>query len=68
MTYRSVAEAVVREYGASMIWNVPDRHLEYPLIQYRETDYRFLLRLLSHLQAGITVVDAGAGILSLIHI
>ena len=62
MTYRSVAEAVVREYGASMTWNAPDRHLEYPLIQYRETDYRFLLRLLSHLQAGITVVDAGAGI------
>lgn len=62
MTYREVAETVTREYGASLTWDAPDRHLECPLVQHRETDYQFLTRLLSHLQEGITAGDAGAGI------
>ena len=62
MTYRDVAKMVIQEYGASMIWNAPDRKLEYPLIQYRETDYQFLARLLSHLHDGITAGDFQAGI------
>lgn len=62
MTYHDVAQIVARGYGASLIWNAPDRQLGHPLIQHRETDYQFLARLLSHLQEGITAGDFSAGI------
>ncbi|MDE7478836.1 MAG: phage late control D family protein, partial [Lachnospiraceae bacterium] len=57
MTYRDIAQTILREYGAFLIWNASDKQLEYPLIQYKETDYQFLMRILSHLQEGITAGD-----------
>lgn len=56
-TYKEVAEAVVQEYGADMVWNLPDKTLEQPLIQFKETDYCFLKRILSHLKGGIIPED-----------
>ena len=62
MTYRDVAESVVREYGASMSWEVPDRQLTHPLVQYQETDYCFLRRILSHLGTDVISIDRQEGI------
>lgn len=62
-TYRQVAEEVLGDYQGTLVWNIPDRQLSYPLIQYQETDYRFLKRLISHLGAGMTAVDFGEGIM-----
>lgn len=56
-TYKEVTEAVVQEYGADMVWNLTDKLMEYPLIQYQETDYCFLKRILSHLKGGIIPED-----------
>ena len=61
-TYKDVAEAIAREYDADMRWNLPDKQLEHPLIQYQETDYRFLKRILSHLKGDITPEDIKMGI------
>lgn len=58
MTYRDVAEKVAGEYGADMSWQLSDKPLEHPLIQYRETDFRFLKRIFSHLEGSITPADA----------
>lgn len=60
MTYREVVKAVLQDYGAELIWNCSDRQLEYPLIQYKETDYHFIKRILSHIGEGITTVDSSA--------
>lgn len=57
ITYREMAQAVTQEYGAALIWNAPDKQLEHPIIQYKETDYQFLQRICSHLQEGITTGD-----------
>jgi len=57
MTYRELAENIVMEYGGTLFWNLRNRQMEYPLIQYKETDYEFLQRLLSHLQGGIWAGD-----------
>ncbi|EOS41625.1 hypothetical protein C809_04196 [Lachnospiraceae bacterium MD335] len=57
LTYKKVAEAVAQEYEAAVIWNIPDKKLEQPLIQYKETDYQFLKRLLSHLQNDVLAGD-----------
>lgn len=56
-TCKEVAEAVVQEYAADMVWNLTDKPLEHPLIQYKETDYCFLKRILSHLKGGIIPED-----------
>lgn len=61
-TYGDVARKIAQEYGADMIWNVPDKPLEYPLIQYNETDYAFLKRILSHLGEDLTPIDTKAKI------
>lgn len=57
MTYRDVAEKVIREYDAELSWQLPDKPLEHPLIQYRETDFCFLKRIFSHLEGSITPID-----------
>lgn len=64
LTYQDVVQAVSGEYGADVRWNIADRKLPYPLIQYQETDYEFLTRILSHLQGRITPESSvpGAGI------
>ena len=56
-TYKDVAQKVISEYGAVMTWNISDKPLEHPLIQYKETDYSFLRRILSHLEESIIPVD-----------
>lgn len=55
------AESVVREYGASMSWEVPDRQLTHPLVQYQETDYCFLRRILSHLGTDVISISRFGG-------
>lgn len=62
MSYRDVAGKVIQEYGADMSWNLSDKPLEHPLIQYKETDYCFLKRILSHLGGSITTSDTEGGI------
>lgn len=57
ITYKDVAEKVLQGSGVAMSWNLPNKSLDYPLIQYRETDFCFLKRILSHLGGGITVAD-----------
>ena len=57
MTYRDVAEQVIQEHDADMSWQLSDRPLEYPLIQYQETDFCFLKRIFSHLEESITPTD-----------
>jgi len=56
-TYKKVIKAVTREYNADILWNVSDQKLVYPLIQYEETDYQFLKRIMSHLQIDILAGD-----------
>ena len=53
--YREVAELVLEDYGARLAGETADRKMEYPLIQYRETDFAFLQRIFSHLGEGIGV-------------
>ncbi len=53
LTYQDVVQAVAGKYGAVVSWNIEDRKLSYPLIQYQETDYGFLKRILSHIQGRI---------------
>lgn len=62
MTYKDVAGKVIQEYGAVMSWNLLNKPLEHPLIQYKETDYCFLKRILSHLEGSITTTDTGEDI------
>ncbi len=56
-SYKDVVENVIDEHDAVMAWNISDRPLEHPLIQYKETDYSFLRRILSHLKGSIIPVD-----------
>ncbi len=62
LTYKVVAQIVIQDYGADMEWNIPDRKLNAPLIQYQETDYCFLRRMISHLKGGILSQDLRTGI------
>lgn len=57
MTYREVVEIVAKEYQGKMNWNISDIQLTHPLIQYQETDFCFIKRILSHLHSGITPED-----------
>lgn len=61
-TYKEAAEAVAQEYGADMVWNLTDKPLKHPLIQFKETDYCFLKRILSHLKGGIIPEDLSPGV------
>lgn len=57
MTYRDVAEKIIPGYDAELSWQLPDRPLTQPLIQYQETDFGFLKRIFSHLGESITPTD-----------
>lgn len=61
-TYRDVVKSVLRGYDYDLDWNVSDKQLEYPLIQYDETDYKFLKRILSYLGTGVITRDTSAKI------
>lgn len=56
-SFRDVAETVISGYGGKLGFPVQDRKLKYPLIQYRETDFQFLKRMLSYIGTGITAGD-----------
>lgn len=62
-TYREVAERILEDYQGAVIWNIPDHRLTHPLIQYKETDYCFLKRILSYLNACMLAEDANAGMI-----
>lgn len=57
LTYQDIAKNIVGEYGADMQWNLPESPIGIPLIQYQETDYRFLKRIFSHLKGDMVSVD-----------
>lgn len=57
-TYREVTKKILQDYNAEMRWNIPDKCLEHPFIQYNETDYHFIKRILSHLGAGVVSGDS----------
>lgn len=57
LTYQDIAREIIGEYGADMQWNLPDRPIGSPLIQYQETDYCFLKRIFSHLKGEIVSAD-----------
>lgn len=61
-TYRKVAETVLGDYQGTLVWNLPDQQLVHPLIQYKETDYCFLKRILSYMGACMIAEDSKAGI------
>lgn len=61
-SYQQVVEMVLSDYGATLSGEIADRKLEYPLIQYRETDFVFLKRIFSHLGEGIGIHYLSSGI------
>lgn len=63
LTYRDVVEEVLRKYDVDdMSWNLPDQALKHPLIQWRETDFCFLKRILSHLGGSVIIADTETNI------
>ncbi|MDR2888827.1 MAG: hypothetical protein LBV33_03185 [Lachnospiraceae bacterium] len=53
-TYKGLVEYILSEYdNGDMIFDGVDRLIEGPLIQYQETDWAFIRRIMSHL--GVTV-------------
>lgn len=57
LSYREVVETVLSEYGGSLSWGSSDEKLSFPLIQYYETDFIFIKRVLSHLKSDALVLD-----------
>lgn len=62
-TYSQVAEQVCSEYtgGAAICTVGEDKTLDQPVIQYRETDWEFLLRMASHC-GGVLVPETHRGL------
>jgi len=58
-TYRDITEEIAKEYAVKVKWNLPDRNLPCPLIQYQETDYQFIRRIVSHLGGRVLSEDYG---------
>lgn len=58
-TYRDITEEIAKEYDIRVRWNLPDREIPCPLIQYQETDYEFIRRIVSHLGGRILSSDYG---------
>ena len=47
-TYKSIVETVIKDNGASAIFNAPETTVENIILQYDETDWEFAKRLASH--------------------
>lgn len=62
LTYRDIVNSIAQEYHTDLCWNIPDVQLKHPLIQYQETDYCFIKRIISQLKSGITSGDSKEGI------
>ena len=62
-TYSQIAKQVIAEYpgGAAIISVGEDLIIERPIIQYRETDWAFLMRLASHC-GGVVVPETHRGL------
>ncbi len=58
-TYRDVTEEIAKEYDVKVGWNLPERKIPCPLIQYQETDYAFIRRIASHLGGRALSEDYG---------
>lgn len=58
-TYRDITEEIAKEYSFTVRWNLPDGAIPCPLIQYQETDYQFLSRIVSHLGGRLLPEDYG---------
>lgn len=58
-TYRDITEEIAKEYSFTVRWNLPDEEIPCPLIQYQETDYQFLVRIVSHLGGRLLQEDYG---------
>ena len=58
-TYRDITEEIAKEYSFTVRWNLPDGAIPCPLIQYQETDYQFLGRIVSHLGGRLLPEDYG---------
>ncbi len=58
-TYRDITEEIAKEYSFTVRWNLPDGAIPCPLIQYQETDYQFLRRIVSHLGGRLLPEDYG---------
>ncbi len=58
-TYRDITEEIAKEYDVKVGWNLPDREIPCPLVQYQETDYRFIRRIVSHLGGQVLAEDYG---------
>ncbi len=56
MTYKQVVQAIINDYeNAEVIWNVDgEKEIGSPIIQYNETDWKFLMRLCSHFHGVLT--------------
>lgn len=55
LTYKSLINSILAEYGdADMVFSVTDRPVAGPLIQYRETDWEFIGRIMSCLGVAVT--------------
>ena len=54
LTYEDVAEQIVQEWGGNVIWgDEKKRQIMTPIIQYRENDWQFLIRLASHFHTAL---------------
>ena len=55
MTYRELAQIILSEYsGAKILFSIPEVSIGEIAVQYRETDWQFLKRMLSMLHAALT--------------
>lgn len=57
MTYHDVVKKVLEGYSdVNVIWCVDkDKKIDRPIIQYKETDWEFIIRLASHFHSGVWV-------------
>lgn len=63
MTYRELAQVILAEYpGAEILFSIPDVPIGEIAVQYRETDWQFLKRMLSMVHAPLTCHPASEDI------
>lgn len=65
MTYMQIINKIVSNYeNINLTWYIAkDKRIEYPIIQYDETDWEFIKRLSSHLNSVVYANDLGEEIL-----
>lgn len=64
MTYRDIVEKVIKDYeNVQVIWGIDgNKKINRPIIQYKETDWEFIIRLTSHFNSGIFADETQEGI------